>query len=294
MKKHAICILAHKNWEQLDDLIGVLDSQYSDVYLHIDKKRREGFDKYAKSHDFKRHKNVFIVDSSNVDGGGYSQLLVELALFEEVLKHEAEYSYVHLISGQDFPVIPISQIVKKCETTGADYLGFITEDNKKRYVRRLRYWNILVSRVRTSRICAYTRKAFLALQMIIGINRLKHCPLTFEVGANWMSIRTESLKYIVDEYPKYEKYFKHGISAEECYKQMILKTCPSANIVNCSKRYVVFENMNPSPKTLTMDMLDKIAASDAFFARKFDDEVDKKVRLEIKKRITQNIKKNER
>lgn len=289
MKKHAICILAHKNWEQLDDLIGVLDSQYSDVYLHIDKKRRDDFDRYAKNHEFKRHKNVFTIESRNVDWGGYSQLLVELALFKEVLKHGKKYSYVHLISGQDFPLKPISQIVKECEATSAEYLGFITGDNKNRYVRRLRYWNILVSKVRTSRICAYTRKAFLALQMIIGINRLKHCPLTFEVGANWMSIRIESLKYIVNEYPKYEKFFKHGISAEECYKQMILKTCPSAKIVNSCKRYVVFENMNPSPKTLTMDMLDQITASDAFFARKFDDKVDKKVRLEIKKRITQNI-----
>lgn len=220
-------------------------------------------------------------------GGGYFQLLVELTLFKEVLKHEAKYSYVHLISGQDFPIVPVEQIVNECNSTGKDYLSFITGNSKNRYVRRLRYWNILVPRIRTSKICSYTRKAFLALQMIVGVNRLKHCPLTFEVGANWMSIRTESLKYIVDEYPKYEKYFKHGISAEECYKQMILRTCPSANIVNCCKRYVVFENMAPSPNVLTMDMLDQIIASDAFFARKFDDEVDKNVRLEIKKRITQ-------
>lgn len=224
-----------------------------------------------------------------IGGGGHSQLLVELELFKEVLKRSERYSYVHLISGQDFPLMPMSQIVKECDATGADYLGFITGSNKKRYVRRLRYWNILVSKVRESKVCAYTRKAFLALQMLIGVDRLKHCPLTFEVGANWMSITIESLIFIVDEYPKYEKYFKHGISAEECYKQMILKTCPVAHIVNSSKRYVVFENMNPSPKTLTMDMLDQIMASGAFFARKFDDDVDKNVRLEIMERIIQNI-----
>lgn len=222
-------------------------------------------------------------------GGGYSQLLVELSLFKELLKHEERYSYVHLISGQDFPLKPISEIVKECEISGADYLSFITGDNKNRFERRLRYRNILVSKIRTSKVCAYTRKAFLALQMIIGVNRLKYCPLTFEVGANWMSIRIDSLKFIVNEYPKYEKFFKHGISAEECYKQMILKIYPNANIVNCSKRYVVFDNLSPSPKILTIDMLDSITASDAFFARKFDDEVDKKVRLEIQKRITQNI-----
>lgn len=70
MKKHAVCILAHKNWAQLDDLIDVLDSQYVDVYLHIDKKRRPDFDNYAETHDFKRHSNVSIVKSQNVDWGG--------------------------------------------------------------------------------------------------------------------------------------------------------------------------------------------------------------------------------
>lgn len=227
-------------------------------------------------------------------GGGYSQLLVELALFEKVLEHSGAYDYVHLISGQDFPLMSMEEIVSECDRTGYDYLGFITGDEKNMYERRLRYWNVLVSKVRSSRLCAYTRKAFLAMQMLAGVNRLRHCPLTFEVGANWMSITIESLKYIVDEYPKYEKYFRHGISAEECYKQMILKTCSTAHINNNSKRFVVFENMNPSPKTLTMDMYDNIMSSGAFFARKFDDSVDKVVRLRIKKEITKKLDNNER
>lgn len=289
MKKHAVCILAHKNWAQLDDLIDVLDSQYVDVYLHIDKKRRPDFDNYAETHDFKRHSNVSIVKSQNVDWGGYFQLLVELLLFKEVLSRKDEYSYVHLISGQDFPLMPMSQIVKECEATKVDYLGFITGDNKNRYVRRLKYRHIWVEMVRTSRFCSFLRKAFLVLQMLLGVNRLKHCPLTFEVGPNWMSITIESLKYIVDEYPKYEKYFKHGISAEECYKQMILKTRESAHIESCSKRYVVFKNMKPSPEILTIEMLDDIMKSEAFFARKFDDEVDKSIRLAIKNRLGRNV-----
>ena len=70
MKKHAICILAHKNWEQLDDLIDTLGCEYADVFLHIDKKRRNDFDTYAERHDFKRHTNVCMIESYNVDWGG--------------------------------------------------------------------------------------------------------------------------------------------------------------------------------------------------------------------------------
>lgn len=218
-------------------------------------------------------------------GGGYSQLLVELLLFREVLEHKSEYNYVHLISGQDFPLKPIEKIIEECNDKKADYLAYIAPQNNKRYERRLRYYNILVPRIRQSVLCAYLRKVFLAAQMLLGINRLKKCPLKFEVGANWMSITLESLEYIVREYPKYDKYFRYGISAEECYKQMILETRKDARIVNDSKRYVIFEKTSQSPKTLTMKMLRDVERSDAFFARKFDDEVDKEVRLAIKRRI---------
>ena len=70
MKKHAICILAHKNWEQLDDLIDTLGCEYADVFLHVDKKRRNDFDTYAEWNDFKRHTNVCMIESCNVDWGG--------------------------------------------------------------------------------------------------------------------------------------------------------------------------------------------------------------------------------
>lgn len=223
-------------------------------------------------------------------GGGYSQLCVELYLFREVLKNKENYSYVHLISGQDFPLMPMAQIIHTCNGANVDYLKYITGNEKKRYLRRLKYYHVLVSKVRTSVICAYLRKTFILLQMLLGVNRLKNCPLPFEVGANWMSLTMESLKYIMDEYPKYASYFKYGISTEECYKQMILKTRKEANIVNDCKRFVVFGHLQPSPKTLTMDMLDEIETSGAFFARKFDDEIDKDVRLAIKNRIVSDGK----
>lgn len=70
MKKHAVCILAHKNWSQLDDLIDTLGEPLVDIYLHIDLKGRDDFDKYAESNSFERHKNVHIIESVDVSWGG--------------------------------------------------------------------------------------------------------------------------------------------------------------------------------------------------------------------------------
>ena len=36
-KKHAICITAHKNWEQQKDLIETVSSNSTDIFLHVDK-----------------------------------------------------------------------------------------------------------------------------------------------------------------------------------------------------------------------------------------------------------------
>lgn len=38
MNKHAYCIMAHGNWQQLQLLINALDDVRNDIYLHVDKK----------------------------------------------------------------------------------------------------------------------------------------------------------------------------------------------------------------------------------------------------------------
>ena len=70
MKKHAICILAHKNWEQLEDLINTLGSQYVDIYLHVDKKQRMDFDCSPAAANIKGRANLCLINSIIVNWGG--------------------------------------------------------------------------------------------------------------------------------------------------------------------------------------------------------------------------------
>lgn len=280
-KKHAICIVAHKNWKQLQDLIETISTPLTEIYLHIDKKSRESFDSFKKNNGI-NWDNIHIINSIPVFWGDHSQLLAELALFNEVLKKKEEYSYVHLISGQDFPVRPISDIIVECENTQNDYLSFINDKDKGRYERRLKYKHLFVSKCRSSKAANLLRRLYLIFQIIFGVNYLKQYGLEFQVGANWMSITIDSLEYIVKEYPKYQDLFSRGISTEECYKQMILQTKKDAKIVNNSKRFIVFPHMAPNPIVLTMAQYGDIIGSDAFFARKFDDTIDHSVRIKLK------------
>ena len=45
--KHAYCILAHNNWSQLQLLLNNLDDDRNDIYLHVDLKSLENFNKYG-------------------------------------------------------------------------------------------------------------------------------------------------------------------------------------------------------------------------------------------------------
>lgn len=45
--RHAYCIMAHKNWTQLQMLVSILDDPRNDIFLHIDKKAKAEFDKWG-------------------------------------------------------------------------------------------------------------------------------------------------------------------------------------------------------------------------------------------------------
>lgn len=87
MKKHAVCVMAHKNWAQLDDLIDTLGTKFVDVFLHIDKKSRDDFDLYAKEHHFSRHTNVCLINSRPVDWGGIFNYLQSLTYLRKCLRN---------------------------------------------------------------------------------------------------------------------------------------------------------------------------------------------------------------
>ena len=69
-KKHAICITAHKNWEQLKDLIETVSSNSTDIFLHVDKKSRDSFDKYFDNLTLNINDNLYLINSKSVDWGG--------------------------------------------------------------------------------------------------------------------------------------------------------------------------------------------------------------------------------
>lgn len=107
--KHAYCIIAHHQWVLLKKLIGLLDDDENDLYLHIDAKSIEDFHRFGGIKT--NHSSLIIIDNPiDVEWSDVSLCDAEVSLFKKVLESNVGYQYVHLISGEDLPLMNQNKI----------------------------------------------------------------------------------------------------------------------------------------------------------------------------------------
>ena len=109
--KHAIIILAHKEFDHLFHLIEYFSRDCS-VFVHID--RRATITKEEIEHIQSLSQVVGVYRKYKVHWGGFSILKCELFMLREVLQHN-DANFVHLLSGQDYPVKPLSEFLSYFE-----------------------------------------------------------------------------------------------------------------------------------------------------------------------------------
>ena len=99
--KHAYLILAHKNDYTVKTLLTLLDCPENDIYVHMDIKETQYRDVDFSSILLKS--KIFFTKRTSVTWGGASLIKATLELLELALQN-GEYSYFHLLSGQDLPI----------------------------------------------------------------------------------------------------------------------------------------------------------------------------------------------
>lgn len=274
MNKHAYCIMAHGNWEQLQMLINALDDVRNDIFLHIDKKALNSYNRFGGGQT--QQSSLYLIDSLDVRWSDYSQTIAELALFQKVVDTGVEYDRVHLISGSDLPLRNQDYIHDFFKGKNEEYLVVNSTDDFK---VRVKYYHFFVRWRRIHPVFNLLRRALLLLQ-IPFVDRLKKCPLPYVWGTNWCSLTMKAVRHLCANKGICDSIFQYSTSSDELYKQMILNACPEF-VFSLAKegnmRYVDFSAHLPSPKTLTMEDYDKIMSSDCLFARKFDINKDRQV-----------------
>lgn len=275
MHKHAYLIIAHNEFSVLEKLITILDAEYNDFYIHIDKK--------VKDYDFERLKKI--VNKSqiyiskkriNVHWGGYSQIETELLLMQQCMKKK--YSYVHLLSGVDLPIKNKKYIY-----------DFFEENRNKNFLKiakgtsysieMTKYYVFFCENNRQARWAKFLQKKMLRIQEILGIER-KTSKVHMIKSANWFSLTQETVEFLLTKKEKIRKTFRYSICGDELFIGTFLYGTKFYDAIDSqygNLRYTIWEKGKNNPKVLTIHEWDDLMQSDKLFARKFSEKEDKEI-----------------
>lgn len=288
--RHAFLIIAHNNWWQLKQLIQLLDAENHDIYVHIDKKSKSFSEK-----DFSNltaESKVYFFQKYEVFWGGFSQVQVELFLFEKA--YQQKYDYYHLVSGVDLPL----KSNRKIDTFFEKNQGkeFILYDNEKllndpEISRRTKYYHYLQNyRRRYSQkwkndFFTFCERASLVMQIVLHVNRVKKLDWTVKYGSNWVSITNDLVAELLKQKEKITKVFSCTNCADELFVQTVAYNCGFKDRIYCPEDGMT-ENVrlidwtrgkNGNPYTFRNQDYQSLKTNKNLFARKFSESVDKEI-----------------
>ena len=293
-----ICYLiqTHKNPEQIYRLVNTIKTSNTDNQVII-------------SHDF--HSCNLDVQRLNDDGvkvlsgrggrGNFSSVQSYLNAIEYLIENNIEFDWLIYISGQDYPIKPISSIDNFLSKT--DYDGFIEyfnvfsllshwsiQEGQSRYLFKYHSLDILKKMPRwLKQLCTpikiinYLQPFFrinLAYEML-GVRRKPLFNATFLCygGSFFTTLSRKCIEYLhsfCKNHPEVLEYYQQVCVSDESFLQTILVNSRKFNLCNDNKLYFDFsKTKNGRPKVLTISDYDAIIRSDAHFARKFDMDEDR-------------------
>ncbi|WP_016896804.1 beta-1,6-N-acetylglucosaminyltransferase [Aerococcus viridans] len=279
MNKHAYLILAHKNDFTFQTLLKSLDSPNNDLYIHMDKKV-EDYD-INTTNKLIKFSNIIHTKRTNVQWGGYSGINAEMILFEESYKSNIDYSFFHLISGEDLPIKPIEEIYKFFEKNlGKNFIRF--QSLNFSYSYRVKYYYFTQDIFGRKKINSIINKISLKLQKIFRVNRNNN--INFQKGTNWLSITRELVGYILINKKWIEETFKFSFCGDELFIQTLVFNSKFKetlyynnynNNLTSIMRYIDWDR--GEPYVFQKRDFDDLVSKPYLFARKFDSKIDSEI-----------------
>ncbi len=282
MKRHAYCIIAHKDIYCLNKLLECIDDSRNDIFLLIDKKSDIDSSEICQpsnSQLFTPPRNV------NIYWGDISQIKAELHILE-IAKKYGQYDYYHLLSGQDLPLQSQDMIHTFFDNIpkGTNFIGFTSTDKPDASLKpKIEYYIPFIKYLRcTNKYKCYlfdkTRSFVINIQKRFNIQRYDIS--LFKKGANWVSITEPFVEFLISNKKDILKTYRGVLCPDEIYKQTLLWNSKfrdtiydSSEEYNGCLREIDWKRGNPY--TYRSNDFNTLTSSNKLFARKFDSQVDK-------------------
>lgn len=276
-KKQGYLITAYKDFDAVYELASFL-SEEDKVFIHVDKKSTEiGEKELAELNELKNCKAVSLY---SIAWGGYNHVRAFLTLLDLACKEE-DISYIHFLTGEDFPIHSPGQLHERFVNEEHIYLSYIEEkDFNEAVQKRYRYYNFFQDKNVKNPFLWQLQDFTVGIQKAFGVKRktlgefekvykgLVYISMPKAAGADILSY--------VDKHPEYGKALYRCQLPEEFFFHTLLlneKFCGGKwkeLIVDKELRYMNWERGGgASPAYLTAEDLPVLLTGDWFFARKF-------------------------
>ena len=282
--RHAFLITAHRDRRQLTDLVDVLATDDSHVFVHLDQKAP--FAPADVLAGVRMRDCVTLVSPQLSVRWGAPSLLYATLLLLRAASRSGTFDYYHMLTGQCHPTRHPEEIFRFFrEHRGREYLESFplptTIWGPGGGLDRMSYYHFYgllnaQKRVGGVRLNQQIIRLLVKLQKLTGLRR--RLPGSFPCyygGSAYWSLTGACVEYVLGELrrtPDLERAFRYTCSAEEILFQTLVMNSPFKEQVSESNlRYIDWSYRNGSlPANLDETDLEAVLSSGALFARKFD------------------------
>jgi hypothetical protein len=266
----AYCISVYKNPKQVARLIERIYSPSDYFYIHKDKKIspyewESILGKY-------RNENVLLTSRYKCYWGAFG--LVEVNLDGMNYCRSFDYDYFINLSGQCYPIKPLSIIKGELEKKSLAYMEYFKLPSPNHWeaerggLDRINFFHI-----------KFWRKEIPSFRFP-RLNKSLPCNLEPYGGSGWFCLPKRFVNYILDFVSKHHeitRFYRYSNVPDEMFFQTILMNSPlKSGVVDDNKRYINWKNKS-SPEIFREENFKDIVQSDKLFARKFDINIDKNI-----------------
>lgn len=278
----AILVLAHRNDDILRAGVRQLAESF-DVYLH--------FDRRSPTPPTELPARVRLIPRRRVYHGSYRQILATLDLF----RHAATVGYDRyvLVSGQDLPLASNRKIRERfAACRDVDCITFVSDPEwlAKTHERLGRFHPDRLRGARPDTLWEGIRLRFQALWCAIAnrwldIRGIERPPVNgLAGGPNWMDLTHATVEAMLRRAASDTallRRFRWTRFGDEHFFHTVLSRLDRPLRQVPVSRYVDWTSGPEHPRLLRCSDLERLGASDALFARKFDSAVDGEVVLRL-------------
>ena len=258
-------IITYTNPLQTERMIRHMQHPDFDFYIHVDKKID------ITAHLFLANlPNVYLIkDRVNVIWAGYNTVEATLRSVKEILSTARSYDYVHLMSGQDYPIKPASSIHQYfVDNAGKEFVEFEHFDQ---------WADESYPRIREYHLTNYNFPGRYYFQW--AMNKFlptRKSPLNMEYYGSSMfwALTTDCLKYIInlmEGNARFKRFMQLTWGSDEfIFQTLVMNSSFKANVINDNLLFLDRDKGASHPNIITSGHFQQLIASSKLFARKFD------------------------